>query len=69
MCNLKDIDIAFLTMRHPYQLGAKEFIQAVKKMQPKICVPIHWIEEERSQIDYIIQNCPNSINLKIMEMI
>ncbi|MBY9003062.1 MAG: MBL fold metallo-hydrolase [Candidatus Lokiarchaeota archaeon] len=66
---LNDIDIAFLTIRHPYMMSAKEIVEAVKIIQPKICVPIHWIEEERSEIDYIIKNCPRSTKLCILEMI
>jgi L-ascorbate metabolism protein UlaG (beta-lactamase superfamily) len=65
---LNDIDIAFLTIRHPYMMSSDQFIQALETIKPKIAVPLHWIEEERSDIDYIVENCPKYTDLHVLEM-
>ncbi len=56
MKELKDIDIAFLTVREPYMMSPKETIKAIEAIKPKIAIPVHWIEEEMENIDYIKEN-------------
>lgn len=67
MNDLKNIDIAFLTIREPYMLSPKEAVEALKVIKPKISIPIHWIEEEKGDIDYIINNAPESTEVIILE--
>ena len=66
--NLKNVDIAFLTVREPYMMSPKEVIQAVNAFKPKILFPIHWIEEEKESIDYIENNIRNSTKVIIPEI-
>jgi L-ascorbate metabolism protein UlaG (beta-lactamase superfamily) len=68
MNDLKNIDIAFLTIREPYMLSPKEAVDALKVIKPKILIPIHWIEEEKEDIDYIKENSPSSTTIIIPEM-
>lgn len=67
MEDLKNIDIAFLTIREPYMMSPEEIIRAIKSFKPKIAIPIHWIEEEKENIDYIIENSPDSTEILILE--
>ncbi|MFW9817971.1 MAG: MBL fold metallo-hydrolase [Candidatus Thorarchaeota archaeon] len=67
MNNLQNIDIAFLTIREPFQMSPKEVIQAIKAFKPKIAIPIHWIEEEKENINYIIENSPEYTEILILE--
>ena len=60
MNNLRKIDVALLTVREPYMMSPKEVVQAVKIIKPKILIPIHWIDEEKSDIEYIIKNVAKS---------
>jgi L-ascorbate metabolism protein UlaG (beta-lactamase superfamily) len=68
MSALTNIDIAFVTVREPYMMSPKEVIHAINIFNPKIIVPIHWIEEEKNDIDYITKNAPESTKVIILEM-
>ncbi len=68
MSALKNIDIAFITVREPYMMSPKEVIQSINVFKPKIIIPIHWIEEEKEDIDYIIKNAPESTKAIILEL-
>ncbi|MFX1389278.1 MAG: MBL fold metallo-hydrolase [Promethearchaeota archaeon] len=67
MKELKDIDIAFLTVREPYMMSPMETIKAIEAFKPKIAIPIHWIEEERENIDYIKKNSPSFSQVIILD--
>jgi L-ascorbate metabolism protein UlaG (beta-lactamase superfamily) len=67
MNNLKNVDIAFVTVREPYMMGSKDVINAINAFKPKILIPIHWIEEEKDDIDYILNNAPESTKVIILE--
>ncbi len=67
MEDLKNIDIAFLTIREPYMMSPKEIIRAISAFKPKIAIPIHWIKEEKEDINYVIKNTPESTEIVILE--
>ncbi|MFX0038946.1 MAG: MBL fold metallo-hydrolase [Promethearchaeota archaeon] len=67
MRTLNDIDIAFVTIREPYMMSPKEVIQAINAFKPKVLIPIHWIEEEKDDINYIKKNSPESIKVVLLE--
>ncbi len=67
MNNLTNIDIAFATTREPYMMNPTEIIQAIKAFKPKILIPIHWIEEEKENIDYIKENAPEFTKVITLE--
>ena len=69
MNDLPNIDIAFLTVREPYMMSPNEVIQAINAFKPKIVIPIHWIEEEKKGINYIVENSPESTRVIILEMV
>jgi L-ascorbate metabolism protein UlaG (beta-lactamase superfamily) len=58
MNQLWNIDIFFLTVR--------EIIQAANTFKPKILVPIHWVEEEKANINFIKENVPKSTKVTIL---
>jgi L-ascorbate metabolism protein UlaG (beta-lactamase superfamily) len=66
MNQLKNIDIAFLTVREPYMMSPEEVIQAVNAFNPKILVPIHWVEEEKANVEYIKEKVPKSTKPMIL---
>ncbi|NVM34991.1 MAG: MBL fold metallo-hydrolase [Candidatus Lokiarchaeota archaeon] len=68
MSALTNVDIAFVTVREPYMMSPKEVIQSINVFKPKILIPIHWIEEEKNNIDYIIKNAPESTKVIILEL-
>jgi len=68
MNDLVNIDIFFVTVREPYMMSPKEVIQAINTFRPKIVIPIHWIEEEKEDINYIVNNSPESTKIIILEM-
>ncbi|MFX1566831.1 MAG: MBL fold metallo-hydrolase [Promethearchaeota archaeon] len=65
MKTLKNIDIAFLTVREPYMMSPNEVVEAVKIFKPKILFPIHWIEEEKESIDFIKKHTPKTTQVMI----
>jgi len=67
MSNLANIDIAFVTIREPYMMSPKEVLQAINTFKPKILIPIHWIEEEKDDINYIKTNSPEYTKVIILE--
>lgn len=67
MNNLINIDIAFLTIREPYMMSKDDAINAINAFKPKITIPIHWIEEERENINYIKENSPQFTKVIILE--
>lgn len=67
MNDLKNIDVAFLTIREPYMMSPKEVIQAINAFKPKILIPIHWIEEEKENINYIKKNTPKPTKVITLE--
>ena len=69
MSALTNIDIAFVTVREPYMMSPKEVIQAIKAFNPQILIPIHWIEEEKENIEFIKRNSPNITEVIILEMV
>lgn len=42
MSTLKDIDVAFLPMNLPYTMDASMFVDAVKRVKPKVVYPYHY---------------------------
>ncbi len=68
MNSLRNIDIAFLTVREPYMMNSVDVINAINAFKPKILIPIHWIKEEKENINYIIKNSPKSTKVLILEM-
>jgi L-ascorbate metabolism protein UlaG (beta-lactamase superfamily) len=68
MKQIRNIDIAFLTVRSPYMMSPNELIQALEDINPKLAIPIHWIEAEKEDIDYILQNNPDTHKIEILEM-
>ncbi|MFX1384705.1 MAG: MBL fold metallo-hydrolase [Promethearchaeota archaeon] len=66
MKNLNNIDLAFLTVREPYMMSPKDVIKAVNSFKPKIIIPIHWVEEEKENINYIKNNVPKSTKVLIL---
>jgi L-ascorbate metabolism protein UlaG (beta-lactamase superfamily) len=69
MNQLRNIDIALLTVREPYMMSPKEVLQAIDAFKPKILIPIHWIEEEKHDIEYIVKIAPKSTKVIILDMI
>ncbi|MFW9876936.1 MAG: MBL fold metallo-hydrolase [Candidatus Thorarchaeota archaeon] len=69
MNDIKNIDIAFFTVREPYMMSPKDVIKAVEVIKPKILIPIHWIEGEESDIEYIKEYTPKSTEVIVLEMI
>ena len=69
MSALTNIDIAFVTVREPYMMSPEEVIQAIKAFNPQILIPIHWIEEEKENIEYIKKKSPKSTKVIMFEMI
>ena len=69
MSALINIDIAFVTVREPYMMSPEEVIQAIKAFNPQILIPIHWIEEEKENIEYIKKKSPKSNKVIMFEMI
>jgi len=67
MSGLTNIDIAFFTVREPYMMSPNEVIQAIRALKPKILIPIHWIEEEKENINYIKINSPKSTKVITLE--
>jgi len=50
-------------------MSPKEVIQSINIFKPKILVPIHWIEEEKENIEFIKKNSPKSTEVIMFEMI
>ncbi len=69
MSLLTNIDIAFVTVREPYMMSSEEVVQAIKAFNPQILIPIHWIEEEKENIEFIKKNSPKSTEVIMLEMI
>ncbi|MFX1418115.1 MAG: MBL fold metallo-hydrolase [Promethearchaeota archaeon] len=69
MNEIKNVDIAFFTVRKPYMMSPKDVIKAAEVIKPKILIPIHWIEEEKSDIEYIKKHSPISTEILILKMI
>ncbi|MFX1379689.1 MAG: MBL fold metallo-hydrolase [Promethearchaeota archaeon] len=67
MNKLKNIDVALITTREPYMMSPKEVIQAINAFKPKVLIPIHWIEEEKENINYIMESSPKFTNIVILE--
>jgi len=67
MEELYNIDVAFFTVREPYMMSPKDVIEAINTFKPKITIPIHWIEEERENINYIKENSPKFTEVIILE--
>lgn len=69
MSALTNINLAFVTVREPYMMSPEEVIQAIKAFNPQILIPIHWIEEEKENIEFIKKNSPKSTEVIMFEMI
>ncbi len=65
MSGLENIDIAFFNIRdfYCYCMNGEEAVQAVKAFGPKYLIPVHWLNTEQADIDYIKANCPNTTQL------
>ena len=67
MNNLINIDVAFLTIREPFMMSKDDAVNAINTFKPKITIPIHWIEEERENINYIKKKSHKSTKVVILE--
>ena len=51
MANIKDIDVAFLPCNQPYTMLPEQLANAVRMIQPKVVIPMHY-----STFDHIRQD-------------
>jgi len=63
MSGLENIDIAFFNIRDFYCMSGEEAVQAIEVIKPKYLIPVHWLNTEQADIDYIKANCPNTTQL------
>jgi L-ascorbate metabolism protein UlaG (beta-lactamase superfamily) len=66
MKDLKNIDIAFLTIRDIYMMSGQEAIQAINAFKPRYVIPIHWLKTEERDIEYLKANCPSTTELLLL---
>lgn len=61
-----DCDVALLPVGGTYTMTAEEAVVAVRKINPRVVVPMHWgdIVGERSDADYIRDNVPCEVVIK-----
>lgn len=67
MRELKNIDIAILTVRDRYMMNGKQVVEAITSFKPKVVVPVHWLEAEKSEIQYIKENAPLNTKVLLLE--
>jgi L-ascorbate metabolism protein UlaG (beta-lactamase superfamily) len=67
MRELNNIDIAILTVRDHYMMNGKQVVEAIASFKPKVVIPVHWLETEKSEIQYIKENAPPGIKFVVLE--
>jgi L-ascorbate metabolism protein UlaG (beta-lactamase superfamily) len=67
MKNLTDIDIAIVTVRDHYMMNGKQVVDAITSFRPKVVIPVHWLQPEEPDIQYIQEHAPSGIEVLILE--
>ncbi|MGD8537926.1 MAG: MBL fold metallo-hydrolase [Candidatus Aminicenantes bacterium] len=67
MKELNDIDIAILTVRDHYMMNGKQVVDAIASFRPKVVIPVHWLQPEEPDIQYIQEHAPSGIEVLILE--
>ena len=67
MKELNNIDIALLTVRDHYMMNGKQVVDAITALKPKVVIPVHWLESEKSEIQYIKENAPLGIKVVLLK--
>jgi L-ascorbate metabolism protein UlaG (beta-lactamase superfamily) len=48
-------------------MSAQEVVQAAAVFHPRVPVPVHWLETERLDVDYITTHAPSGTTMRILE--
>ncbi|MBU1356104.1 MAG: MBL fold metallo-hydrolase [Candidatus Edwardsbacteria bacterium] len=67
MKQLKNIDIAFLPMNQPYTMTAKQLVNAVKVIKPRIVYPYHYADSDLSALPQLLKGIKGT-ELRIRRM-
>ncbi|MDQ7799519.1 MAG: MBL fold metallo-hydrolase [Candidatus Edwardsbacteria bacterium] len=67
MKNLKSIDIAFLPMNQPYTMTAKQLVNAVKVIKPRIVYPYHYGDSDLTVLPGLLKGVKGT-ELRIRRM-
>jgi L-ascorbate metabolism protein UlaG (beta-lactamase superfamily) len=67
MTELKNIDIAILSVRNHYMMNGKQVVEAISSFRPKVIIPIHWLPPEEADIQYIQEHAPSGTEVLILE--
>jgi L-ascorbate metabolism protein UlaG (beta-lactamase superfamily) len=41
-------------------MSGREAVQAVKAIKPRYMIPVHWLDTEAGDFEYIKTNCPET---------
>ena len=55
---VRNIDIAFFIVRPTYMMSGQEAASAAEAIKPRVLIPIHWLDAERPEIDYLARHAP-----------
>ncbi len=64
---LRDIDIAFFTVRPPYQMSGSEMVAAAEAIRPRVAIPIHWLEAEKAEVADFVQHPPAGTRVMLVQ--
>jgi L-ascorbate metabolism protein UlaG (beta-lactamase superfamily) len=67
MKGLNDIDIAIVTVRDRYMMNGKQVVEAIASFLPKVVIPVHWLQPEVPDIQFIQEHAPSGIEVLILE--
>jgi L-ascorbate metabolism protein UlaG (beta-lactamase superfamily) len=69
MTDIKNIDIAFISVGVEYTLSGPEAIQTIGMIKPKYVIPVHWMELQEKEIEYLKANCPSATELRVLTLV
>jgi L-ascorbate metabolism protein UlaG (beta-lactamase superfamily) len=67
MSTLGKIDIAFLPMNQPYTMLPEQFIDAARKINPKILYPYHFGETDTSNLRKLLFDSKIDLRIRLMK--
>jgi L-ascorbate metabolism protein UlaG (beta-lactamase superfamily) len=63
---LDNIDIAVFYVRKLFSMSGEDAIKAIQTFKPGYVIPVHFIDQDQPEVDYLKTNCPDGTTVMML---
>ncbi len=63
---LDNIDIAVFYVRKLFSMSGEDAIKAIRTFKPEYIIPVHFIDQDQPEVDYLKTNCPDGTTIMML---